>query len=561
MQNYQNFIDELFRLTIHTVRYFVADSQILYDQLPEWYPDDTPTNRLPGHISLFMSLEQYDQHLKEDRYADKLVAMQRQAVTDVLLLESTQINRLLTDAKNKCERLTQLLKNAMKYQKAWDYEALDSLPAAFLELQLLDVFTIKSRPEASPHKRFAHHLTDAIMYKRGTLSGFIKQVETDLGINPVVLSDNTREPEYDLWYVNNDDAYASAKLKELVRYLPTIEPFEKRAEWFFETSRIWEIETSSMGIGSRMVPNPEHYSHIDEEGKQVDKNGQSVEVVAWGIKYGNDEEKGIIHKMYFLWFYRTHRPYYLNKPRFDVEQLINQYGTQRQTERGKRLQLEWVMGQISDRQRIINDWLTANSERYGKPEIRRQLQNAAILIEQELERVPAIKWNLFYRTLHLDPFALLWGLVEYKRFLETEEVAIHSSSILPIGQVEKSGFNDMALLEVEQWFVQLTTAKSKNGSPFLTIQQLHTFISRAFGGQVFSEKLSLNTKAGDKANVVGLFHLFYTHCITHQPGKGRIDPNATAEKYIRLLTDHFDNWTFEQVKPNFRSGGAWNNKL
>ena len=435
MQNYQNFIDELFRLNIETVQYFVSDSQVLYNQLPQHYTAEqlatAPPDRLPGHVGTFMNLDQYDQHQPENRYADTLSELQRRAVTDTLLLEPAQTERLLADAKRKCEQLTQLLKNAMEYQKAWGYGTLDRLPAGFLELRLLDAFKIDSRPDASPHNRFAHHLTDAIMYKRGILSGFIKQIDTTLQPTPAVPSDTAQEPEYDFWYVDNDDAYAFDKLKELANYLPTIEPFTKRVEWFYKQSRVWEIEPGLMGIGRRSIPNPKFFSHRNTDGRAVDKNGQRIEEIGWGLSYDNDEEKSILRKMYFLHFYRNHQDHFLNKPRQDVSQLMEKYATKIQTERGKRFVLDWLTGEIRDRQQHINDWITANPDRYGTPEIRRQLQNAALLIEQELEGLPAIKWELFYRTLQLDPLALLWGLVEYKRFLEMEEPTRPATSTPP----------------------------------------------------------------------------------------------------------------------------------
>ncbi|WP_157618685.1 hypothetical protein [Spirosoma spitsbergense] len=350
-----------------------------------------------------------------------MAELQRRAITDMLLLEPAQTERLLVDAKTKCEQLTRLLKNAMEYQKAWGYGTLDLLSVNFLELRLLDAFTIKNRPEASPHDRFAHHLTDAIMYKRGKLSGFIKQVENTLQPAPAVPFDTAQEPEYDLWYINNDDTYAFAKLKELAKYLPTIEPFTKRVEWFYEQSRIWEIEPVQMGVGNRKIPNPEFYSHKNSDGRAVDKNGNRVEEIGWGLSYNNDEEKGILHKLYFLRCYRTHYTQFLNKPRIDFDQLKEKYATQVQTKRGKGLVLDWVTGEIRERQQLISDWITANPDRYGNPEIKQQLQNAAVLIEQELEGISAIKWESFYRTLQLDPFGLLWGLVEYKSLLEIEE--------------------------------------------------------------------------------------------------------------------------------------------
>jgi hypothetical protein len=115
----------------------------------------------------------------------------------------------------------------------------------------------------------------------------------------------------------------------------------------------------------------------------------------------------------------------------------------------------------------------------------------------------------------------------------------------------------MPLDEVRKWFIQLAESNSKNGNPFLTVEQVEQFIERAFVGIPFTEKLSMNEKPGDKRNVVGLFHLFYTHCMTHKHKTGKIDPSATAKKYILLLTDYFSNWTFDEVKDNFRQAGNW----
>lgn len=105
-------------------------------------------------------------------------------------------------------------------------------------------------------------------------------------------------------------------------------------------------------------------------------------------------------------------------------------------------------------------------------------------------------------------------------------------------------------------FIQLAETNSRNGKPFLSVKEVDEFISRAFTGKPFTEKLTINERY-EKAEVIGLFHLFYKDCDTYQTRKGKIDPNATHKKYIQLLTNHFDNWTFEKVKDNFRSGGNW----
>ena len=127
----------------------------------------------------------------------------------------------------------------------------------------------------------------------------------------------------------------------------------------------------------------------------------------------------------------------------------------------------------------------------------------------------------------------------------------------PATDERKNVFNAMPLDEVRRWFIQLAETNSKNGRPFLTAEQVEQFIDRAFCGKSFEEELFINVPNGDKANVVGLFHKFYTHCINHKTGKGKIDRNATAERYIELLTNHFGNWKSDEVRHNFRAGGEW----
>jgi hypothetical protein len=118
-------------------------------------------------------------------------------------------------------------------------------------------------------------------------------------------------------------------------------------------------------------------------------------------------------------------------------------------------------------------------------------------------------------------------------------------------------YNSMHLDEVRKWFIQLSENNSKSGKPFLTIGQVEQFIERAFVGNMDIPAPTLNATDREKGKIVGLFHLFYDHCNTHQPKVGKIDPLATAEKYIKLLTSNLDRWTFDEVKNNFRRGGNW----
>lgn len=187
LQHYNAFIQELFTLDIKTVDCFVKDGRVLdrdYNN-PAHYPADTPQDRLPGFRSICRSLDQYDQHASTDRYVDRLMQLARKAKSELLILQPEQIKRLITEVEIERERLTGLIRKGIEYKKAWDKDALDELPTAFLELQLLEPFTIANRSEATPNSRFAHNLNDALMYKRGILSQFIKQ------INAIVIDTST----------------------------------------------------------------------------------------------------------------------------------------------------------------------------------------------------------------------------------------------------------------------------------------------------------------------------------------------------------------------------------
>ena len=134
---------------------------------------------------------------------------------------------------------------------------------------------------------------------------------------------------------------------------------------------------------------------------------------------------------------------------------------------------------------------------------------------------------------------------------------IDTTSKPSVADTRPNNFNSMKLDEVEKWFIQLAENSSKNGEPFLTVQQVAQFIERAFVGNTNMPAPTLNATDREKGKIVGLFHLFYEHCNTHQPKVGKIDPLATAERYIRLLTGNLDRWTFDEVKNNFRRAGNW----
>ena len=56
----------------------------------------------------------------------------------------------------------------------------------------------------------------------------------------------------------------------------------------------------------------------------------------------------------------------------------------------------------------------------------------------------------------------------------------------------------MSLVEVRKWFIQLAESNSKNGKPFLTVEQVEQFIERAFVGNTSLEKLTFNYSSRGK---------------------------------------------------------------
>lgn len=96
-------------------------------------------------------------------------------------------------------------------------------------------------------------------------------------------------------------------------------------------------------------------------------------------------------------------------------------------------------------------------------------------------------------------------------------------------------------------FGKLTKNKSMNGKPFLTEEALESFIQRAFSGNTALPKQEINLNPNrERAHVYNVFYQFYlTASKDWEPGI------QCREKYIRLLTENFENWDYERAKNNF----------
>lgn len=104
----------------------------------------------------------------------------------------------------------------------------------------------------------------------------------------------------------------------------------------------------------------------------------------------------------------------------------------------------------------------------------------------------------------------------------------------------------MPLSIPESHFRVLTEKASSNGKPYLTEQQLQAFLDRAFRGEKGTPKQKINKGNREKLLVQSLFWEFYDkYCFDY------FHTMHCQDDFIRLLTDNFEGWDFQNVKHNF----------
>lgn len=105
----------------------------------------------------------------------------------------------------------------------------------------------------------------------------------------------------------------------------------------------------------------------------------------------------------------------------------------------------------------------------------------------------------------------------------------------------------MEISKAVQHFKVFTTAKSKNGEPFLTEKQFDNFIKRAFCGlsNIAKQKFNMAPR-GEKFKIQYKFREFYESYYDYF-GTGHVQ-----DKFVKLLTDNFVGWDFKNVKDNFK---------
>ncbi len=95
--------------------------------------------------------------------------------------------------------------------------------------------------------------------------------------------------------------------------------------------------------------------------------------------------------------------------------------------------------------------------------------------------------------------------------------------------------------------VFVETNSKNNNKPFLTQDQLNSFIEKAFCGKIDLPKEKFNqAPKGEKLLIQTVFYEFYnSFCFEY------FSTMQCQDIFIKLLTDNFEGWDFKNVKENF----------
>jgi hypothetical protein len=106
-------------------------------------------------------------------------------------------------------------------------------------------------------------------------------------------------------------------------------------------------------------------------------------------------------------------------------------------------------------------------------------------------------------------------------------------------------FNKVPLTQVVKYFMQLAEVPDE---PFLNRVDVFKFIDKAFCGNNEIEMLTFTNTNRKKGIIWYLFYNFFRECTidnTYEATK------HSKEKYVKLLTSNFGNWTYKDVFANF----------
>jgi uncharacterized protein YlzI (FlbEa/FlbD family) len=107
----------------------------------------------------------------------------------------------------------------------------------------------------------------------------------------------------------------------------------------------------------------------------------------------------------------------------------------------------------------------------------------------------------------------------------------------------------MPITVATEYFEKLYKEGGTKKNPILTKEKVKLFIDRAFKGNDSIEKLTFDNISTKRGEIIDTFHKFYDLAV----GGFYERTSNCKEKYIKLLTDNFNEFTYEKVKNNFRN--------
>lgn len=144
---------------------------------------------------------------------------------------------------------------------------------------------------------------------------------------------------------------------------------------------------------------------------------------------------------------------------------------------------------------------------------------------------------------------LLYTLHYYLMYKELKEHQQLEAVKPPPPDRENIFCKKMPLDIPKEHFKILTEKNSKNGEPFLTQDQFNNFINRAFCGKTDLPLQKFNqAPKGEKLKIQYLFYQFYeNYCFEY------FNTGQTKDVFIKLLTENFIGWDYENVHDNFNT--------
>jgi len=128
-----------------------------------------------------------------------------------------------------------------------------------------------------------------------------------------------------------------------------------------------------------------------------------------------------------------------------------------------------------------------------------------------------------------------------------------SSELSEIRNSENQFWKGIPMGTVLRHFEIMTITPSKNGKPFLSVEQLISFLKKGFLNDSAQPMQKINCITGEKGFVIKRFYEFYdlaTSQFSHPQRK---------ENFIKMFTDCFDNWEPKSIEPFFKPNKTKNN--